>query len=517
MEAIHSRVIEALDAKASPRRERTEANAKPFSRGRDGAESDTSRLAEGAAAICATAERKKAKLLLLVDNADHLHLDIITALRFLVTEVDAIPVLVVSAGERAIHLPSAELIALEPFASRDLKRFVEPLLLRSLNAEEIISAVEGGAAGNPLWVQLLLISWMETGRLRFVHGRPFLDDHVPTEVPKTIAETVSTIVAGLSPRERELVEAMAIWAAPLPMSVAKRVLPDGIEVPEAIVSADGETYRFIADTVGAVILGLLSKPRQQHWHAAFLSVLGEDELRSGQRASHLLGAGRTAEGIQALVDEASEAEKRKAYRVAFANLREALEHYPSKAVAGIDRGRLALDAARVATLVGELRWARDVLRSGDSEVDDNPSLQLERIVLQANVLRELRHAGEAVELYAEARELIARNPSLRHRSVEVQLEEAANDATRGEGERALRGVETIVKSLQAEGTSRLLGLALQRLATLHGHLGRPRVGCGFRASLRAHRAPARRSPAGRARPGQPRTVSIDCSAGHDRP
>jgi tetratricopeptide (TPR) repeat protein len=432
------------------------------------------------ATIVAAAAKGKGKLLLLVDNADRNDADLMAALRVLVTDAAKRSLLVVSAGEQAVGLPGAEAIVLQRFSSRDLKRFVEPLLLRALNPEDVLREVERSAAGNPLWVELILASWLESGRLRLVHGRPFLDDRIDAPVPKTVAETVSFIVQGLSPGERDLVEAMAVWAAPLPAETAGRVLSSGAEVPhaevpQALVSTEGGRYRFIGETVGWVILGSMAPARKQHWSAVFLSVLAEDELHGGQRASLLLGAGRTAEGIRALVAEGREAEERHSYAAAFRHFRDALAHHPKEPVPGVDRVRLTLDGARLATLVGELRWAREVLESMGPMDPGEPDRDFERTFLQANVLRELRHAGEAAENYAEARALISRNPSLRERLVEVELAEAANDAERGEGERALRGVEAIVKRLAPKGTSRELGLALQCLALLHAHLGHTRA------------------------------------------
>ena len=422
----------------------------------------------------------EAKMLLLVDNADHLDPDVLARLRFLVAEAETSPVLVVSTGEKSLFA-GTEVISLDPLGARDLRRLVEPLLLKALNPEEVLRAVEESAAGNPLWVQLLLASWRESGRLRFVHGRPFFDERADAGVPESIAEVLAKIVGGLTRIERDLVEAMAIWGAPLPKDVAERVLPDNPTVPGSLVRTDGASYRFIGDTVGPVILGLMSKDRQRHWHAAFLSVLAEKELGRRQRAFHLLGAGKAAEGIRALVDEARAAESRNDYRIAFVNLRDALECYFSndvleKDVPGVERTRLTLDAARLATLVGELHWAREVLVSSILEGAGSPSIHLEHTVLRANVLRELRHASEAAELYAEARALIARHPSLQDQLVPVQLEEAANDGARGEGQGALRRLETIVKKLEGEGTSPLLGLSLQRMGLLCAQLGRTRAG-----------------------------------------
>ena len=471
--AILSAVRRVLDAKVSGRNRRGSTGELVASG--DEVEGDgIQRLSRGAAEIYAAAERKQAKLLFLVDHADQLDSDMIMALRFLVTEAELRPVLVVSAGGKAVGLPGAERIELAPLGSRDLKRYLEPLLLSALNADEMFRAVERGAAGNPLWVQLLLASWLESGRLRLVQGRPFLDEHIASEAPQTIAETIFKIVASLSPEERELVEAMAVWGAPLPMHVAERVLSSRAEVPEALVVTTEDGYRFIGDTVGPAVLGLISPERKQHWNAAFLAVLAKSELSGSQHSALLLGAGRVAEAVRTLVEEAGKAQNRQAYAAAFRHLRDALDHYPSKAVAGLDRSRLALDAAKLATLVGQHHWAREVLATQVPVAGAEPALLFERAFLLAHVWRELRHAAEAAELYAEARALIGRHPSLRHHAVEVQLEEAANDAARGESERALPGVEGIVKSLEQEAPSHLLGLAVQRLATLHAHLGHSR-------------------------------------------
>ena len=442
----------------------------------------------GEAAIHAAGEEKHAKLLFLVDHADHLDGDVITALRFLVTEAGTRPVLVVSAGERTIGLPGAAHIVLERFGSRDLRRFIEPLLLRALNPEELWQTVEQSAAGNPLWVELLLTSWLESGRLRSVSGRLFFDERVDAEVPQTISETISKLVAGWSSGERSLIEAMAVWGAPLPIDMATKVLAGRVEAPAALVRTDAGSYQFIGDTVGPVVLNLVLPERRQYWNAAFLSAVPANEMTDGQRARLLLGAGKSAEGVRALVDAGREAEERGAYATAFHHLRDALDHYPPEMVADVDRVRLALDAARLATLVGELHWARQVLVP-TLVPEGNAALQLERTLLLANVMRELRHAGEAGDLYSEARALIRRNASLQHLSIEVQLDEAANEAARGEGERALRGVEAIVASLEPAGASRLLGLARQRLAMLHAHLGHTRLAaqCELRCARVARR------------------------------
>jgi hypothetical protein len=133
---------------------------------------------------------REAKSLLIVDNADHLHPDVLAQLRFLVAGAGTSPVLVVSTAVNPVGLPGADVISLDPLGVRDLKRLIEPMLLSALNPEVVLQAVDASAAGNPLWVKLLLASWRETGRLRFVHGRPFFDERPDAGVPDSIAGIV---------------------------------------------------------------------------------------------------------------------------------------------------------------------------------------------------------------------------------------------------------------------------------------------------------------------------------------
>ena len=437
---------------------------------------DTLRFAESAAAIFEILGQGSAKLVLLIDDADQLVPDLLTVLRYVVTEAGTQRILIAATGVQPIDLPGSEIVSIGPLGKTTLRRLIAPLLAISLNPDETLAALQNQAGGNPLWVRLLLASWIESEQLRFVRGRAFFNEKGNTAAPQTITDVVGIIVAGLSEAERRLVEALAVWGRPLSLHLVEKIAGQFREAG-TLVAREGELVGFIGDTVGPVVYALLPEARRRYWHAAFIETLEEHEMERGQRGVHLIGAGRTGEGIRELVELAGEDEARLAHHAAFDHLRTAVENLPlGKRVSGVDRVRVVLDASRLATVVGELRWARERLSALEPEVEgiNDPGLRLEYMLSQANVLRELRHASDALQYYAKARSLAEAVPELRDRLSMITLEEAANDASRGEGEVALRRIEPIVERLRQEGDSPLLGLALKRMASVQAHLGRSR-------------------------------------------
>jgi tetratricopeptide (TPR) repeat protein len=455
--------------------------------------SETPRYANFATALRTAVDEAGVQLILLADHAERLPADILAALRYLVTETGGRSILVIATGVAPVGLPDADVIAIGALGDRDLRRLLAPLLTEALNPEPMFAALKRDSGGNPLWIRVLLASWIESGRLRLVHGRPYLDEQSPATIPGPISTAVGALVERLDPRARALVEALAVWGRPLPPAIAAQWMEGEVVIPEAIVITDeANCLRFAADTFGPVILDALTPDRRQFWHAAILATLeGHDNPEI--RATHLLGAGRTAEAVRDLLLAARKAQAVSALRKAFELYRVALANIAALEPGEIDRPTVALEAAKLAIRIGELDWAREALATislprGDSGLD--PQLRFEVLLARAEVLCEQRLSKEAAAIYAEARDLAREVEVLRSQISRVDLEESRNDFYAGHWQAGVERLQPVIAQLAVEDPGDRLAEALNRMATLRSQGGDPRQAAWL--ALRAARL-ARRS------------------------
>jgi len=436
--------------------------------------SETPRYAHLTAALGAAVDRTQCRLLLVADHADHLPPDLLAALCYLVTETGSRSILVVASGLTPLGLPHAEQVELRPLGETELRRLLAPLLTEIVNPEPAFRALESASGGNPLWVGLVLASWLRSGRLRFTQGRPCFDEQVAADIPPSIAAAVHEIVSALDPPERDLVEALAVWGRPLPASLAAKLLPGGVIARQPLVTADATgSLRFVADTFGAVILEGLAGDRRQFWHAAILAVLEGQEISAGERAFHLMGAGRTAEAVRDLLAGAQRAEEIAALGQALEYFRHALANLSALDPGEVDRPALVLRAAQLAVQVGELKWAREVLDELDLPVstESERRLRFEVVLARANVRREQRLPVEAAPIYAEARALAARAGASATELLRLDIDEATNDGFGGRWQVGVERLRPAIAGLAAQGPLPLLALAMSRMAVLRGESG----------------------------------------------
>jgi tetratricopeptide (TPR) repeat protein len=419
-------------------------------------------------------QRSGANLLLLADNADRFPAGLFGALRYLVTEAKGgWRIFVLATGTKQVGLPDSEVVEIGPLGERHLRQLLAPLLTESLDPNPVLTALQRASGGNPLWVRLLLASWIDSGRLRLVQGRPYFDESMPAQVPATIEETVRALVAKLTSPERGIVEAMAVWGRPLSRALAAKLVPGPLAVPPTLAIADPSgTLRFVSDTFGSLILEALPSDRRQSWHGKILVAFEGEEVEPGLRAFHLLGSGRSAEAVRDFISGARQAASSSSlhtaldyYRISLANL-EALK--PGE----MDRGALTLEAARVAIRIGEYIWAGEALERVEVPAGGavaEARLHLDLLLARAHVLREQGNWEEAAQLYGNARELAQRVPALKGQEVLVDLEEAKNDFLSGNYDAGEKRLAPALPRLENAGSPALFAAALNRLATLRSH------------------------------------------------
>lgn len=440
---------------------------------------ETVRHARFAATVCSAVDRADSRLLFLVDNADRLPADLLGALRYLVTETGGRRILILSTALQPAGLPEATVVEIGPLGERDLRRLLGPFLTEAVNPEPAFAALERASGGSPLWVRLLLASWLDSGRLRLTEGRPYFDEDVPAEIPPTIGEAVRALVATLNPPERDVVEALAVWGRPLSAGIAAKFVPDPASAPRTLLITDESgMLRFASDTFGPLILEALPADRRRVWHARILDALEGEEVDPGLRAFHLLGSGRPAEAVRDLVAGARRATSVMALHTALGYYRLAFPNLGALDPGEVDGREITLEAARVAIRIGEFKLAGEMLERIEvptGRSDAEVRLHLELLLARAHVLRERRFAEEAAEVYAEARAFAQSVKTLRAELVRIDLEEAANDAKAGRWQVGLERLGPVLEQLTAEGKTELLPIVLNRMATLRGRSGDTRV------------------------------------------
>jgi len=452
-------------------------------------------------AILGALARSGRRLVLLVDDAADLAPDVIATLKHLVTEAGSLPILVLTTGLQPAGLPDAQIIATQRLEERDLRRLAAPLLAAALNPEPLFTAIQAAANGNPLWVRVLLATWLESGRLRYERGRIFFDERAGAPVPATIEAVVHDLLDRLDPRARELVEIMAVWGRPLSRELATKIAGSPLSVPEALVTSgdaaiarvpreghQGHDLRFLADAFAPVVLRVLAADRRRSRHEAILAALDGMAVEPGVRAPHLFATGQIAAAVADLVTAAERAAATGALHTALAHYRMALDHTADLAPQTVERTAIALAAARLAVRLGELTESRAVLAQVAPPDDDPsapPGLRLELLLLRAHVLRERRLTQEAAAAYSAARALAGAHPVLAPELVQIDIEEAANDFCANRWREGLERLAPRLAALEGAGGPLVaLATALNRMAALRSAGGEERAAalCALRAA-----------------------------------
>lgn len=451
--------------------------------------------AQISAAILRVLEQSGQRLLVLADGAGDLSPDVIAALRHLATEAGPMPVLVLTTGVRPSDLPDAQIIEIHRLDERDLRRLLAPLLAEALNPEPLFAAIQAAANGNPLWVRVLLSAWLDNGRLSYERGRIFYDERASAAVPATIEAEVRDLLGRLEPRERELVEVMAVWGRPLPRDLAAKIIGSPVLAPHAVVAgASDQDLHFLSDAFAPVLLRELTEDRRRSWHEAILAALAGTTVKPGMRAPHLLATGQVEAAVRDLVTAAERAAAAGALHTALAHYRLALDRAADLAPHAVDRNAVALAAARLAARIGDLTESRAVLAAVAPPEDDPgapPLLRLEALLLRAQMFRERRLSQQAAAAYGAARTLVGAHPELAPELVRIDLEEAGNGLCTSRWRDGLMRLSPHLAALEAAGGPPVvLAAALNRMATLQSVGGRGRDAAlgAIRAARIARRA-----------------------------
>jgi hypothetical protein len=175
------------------------------------------------------------------------------------------------------------------------------------------------SAGNPHHAMRLVQELVGKGIARYVDGTWVLPlDIAEHELPGRLDELLGARLAQLSPRARELAQALAVHGKPLRI---ERCLPlvrgasppevhgalDELVAEEFIVCEDGE-FHFVQDAAREAVLSGIEEARRSAMHRQVAEVLlataGSDVRIQFEAAWHLLHGGERARGAELLAEVA---------------------------------------------------------------------------------------------------------------------------------------------------------------------------------------------------------------------
>lgn len=223
------------------------------------------------------------------------------------------------ARELLFDLPGSERVEVGPFDLAELRDMVlscfssEPLGDAQL---ETLLQVTGGV---PSDVQDVLYSLIEAGDLAWEEGAWRLRPGASVPLPKSAEEAVRARLAALTAEERDVLEALAVFPAPVPASFLDSLAPGAPEAVKALVGRELLARRLVDDEsclvfgherVRAVLLRELSADARAARHRAaaiWLEAHRPMELVVEALASHWSAGGRPDRALAFLIEAAARA------------------------------------------------------------------------------------------------------------------------------------------------------------------------------------------------------------------
>jgi tRNA A-37 threonylcarbamoyl transferase component Bud32/tetratricopeptide (TPR) repeat protein len=260
------------------------------------------------------------RLLVAVDDADRIDEPSAAFLAALADKSDRRSLMLVLAVEPELATDAARSLSLvRSLAHRALLPALDAeqteVLLRSVFGEVRnlglwAARIHALAEGNPRTTMELAQQLVERRLARYEAGSWLLSSNRDQiELPKTLAESLASRLAQLTPDARELAEALAIadpQAFPLSAYRAltrhrdqKRMFAALEELVSArILSAGQDRYLFSQHGYPSVLLASMTQERRTAIHARLAEILAGGDVV--QRAEHLMLAGRQREAVQLL-------------------------------------------------------------------------------------------------------------------------------------------------------------------------------------------------------------------------
>jgi serine/threonine protein kinase/tetratricopeptide (TPR) repeat protein len=307
--------------------------------------------------------------------------------------------------------------------------------------------------GNPGHLHEALYAMLESGVLGSREGRWQVQPGADVPLPRSVAEAVEQRLMNLDPGERELLERLSVFGAPVPVRLlddlpaelvaqARRLLER--ELVERVLSGGEMCLGFVQEQVREAVYRAMDAETRQSWHRAAAVWLATHRSQAEvieELATHFSLAGRPEEALKYLSEAARRAE-----------------------VSG-DLGRA-------------IAWYRDAFRLlGDSGYG-----VIRRLRTEAEILRPLAEAERASGHCARAIEVLERLQAIGHDLEDEELISVAHDRLSvvmietGRLEEAMRHASVCLEMAESTGDRRRQALALRLIGTVWREMEGPGAG-----------------------------------------
>ena len=322
------------------------------------------------------------------------------------------------------RLPSVHRLDLEPFNPSEVSEYLAHVQ-GSATDPGVAAEVFRRTGGNPYYVQTLAASVVRTGR-------------VDPMVPRELADLLVGRLDGLPENARMVVRRAAVVGHPVSDTLLRAVvgLTDSemdealrVVVAEGVLKPDGAGFSFAHDLFrGAVYDDLLpgQRARLHATHAAVLESGMAGPVPAAEVAFHFAEARDSPKLMVWSIRAAEEAMQVLAPAEALQHLERALLEWPNvddpSSLAGLSYGRVAVRAARAASLAGESQravdWAGRAIQFCDGERDGPGGVQaraeLARQLVALDATDQMVEPAEEAVRLAESAGVDANSLALAH-------------------------------------------------------------------------------------------------------
>jgi hypothetical protein len=264
---------------------------------------------------------RKNRLLIAVDDADRIDEPSMAWLAAIADKAEQQGVLLAlamepeRAGEPApagVLRSLAQLEVLQPLAAEQTESLLRSVFGDAKNVGFVAGHIHALSQGSPRATIELAQHLADRGLARYESGSWLLPSELDvSDMPATLAESLSRRLDGLGADARELAEALCIGEAqPLPATHYKALTSHGDQgrtfqaleelVAARILSAGAEHYAFAQRGFVSLLLSRMSDARKTKLHSRVADLLGQLGSDFAPRAEHLMAAGREAEAVQLL-------------------------------------------------------------------------------------------------------------------------------------------------------------------------------------------------------------------------
>ncbi len=190
-------------------------------------------------------------------------------------------------------------------------------------SRDLAETIAQESHGSPFFLDALVRHWRTPGQLQTAPAQPRIDDTPSLRPQPTVESLIVDRIAGLSPASRRLVEILAVFGQPLPVSLASRAADLEEEELGAMAALRvgrlmrtrftdrGDEMEVYHDRIRETVLARLSPPVLKAYHARLATVLEDaDWTDSETLAAHFAEAGnreRAAHYAVRAADRAREA------------------------------------------------------------------------------------------------------------------------------------------------------------------------------------------------------------------